>query len=104
MILFCEDYTKPTNVSFAEVKQDIYNDIFEKKQRIAMAEEFNRLRESAQIDNFLAGTTQSPNKKASHTTAAAGGATARIAGAKIPTSRKATATAQRTRQTANEQQ
>ena len=70
VILFCEGYTDPTNVSFAEVKQDIYNDIHEKKQRIAMADVFNQLKESAQVDNFLAGTVQSPTKKASHNTAA----------------------------------
>ena len=58
------------SVSFNEVKQDIYNDIHEKKQRIAMAEVFNQLKESAQIDNFLAGNTQSPNKRASHSAAA----------------------------------
>ena len=63
VILFCEDYTKPTNVSFTEVKQDIYSDIFEKKHGIAMAEEFNRLRESAQIDNFLAGTTVAKQRR-----------------------------------------
>ncbi|MEX2141188.1 MAG: peptidylprolyl isomerase [Pirellulales bacterium] len=67
VILFCEGFTTPTEVSFNEVRQDIYNDIQEKKQRIAMAEVFNQLKDSAQIDNFLAGTTQSPNKKASHT-------------------------------------
>jgi parvulin-like peptidyl-prolyl isomerase len=67
VILFCEGHTEPTRVSFNEVKQDIYNDIYEKKQRIAMAEVFNQLKDSAQIDNFLAGTTQSPAKRASHT-------------------------------------
>jgi parvulin-like peptidyl-prolyl isomerase len=67
VILYCEGFTTPTEVSFNEVRQDIYNDIQEKKQRIAMAEVFDQLKDSAQIDNFLAGTTQSPNKKASHT-------------------------------------
>jgi parvulin-like peptidyl-prolyl isomerase len=66
VILFCEGHTEPTQVGFNEVKQDIYNDIYEKKQRIAMADVFNQLKDSAQIDNFLAGTTQSPNKKAGH--------------------------------------
>jgi parvulin-like peptidyl-prolyl isomerase len=67
VILLCEDHTQPVEVRFEEVQQDIYNDIKEKKQRIAMAEVFDKLKESATIDNFLAGTTQSPNKKASHT-------------------------------------
>jgi parvulin-like peptidyl-prolyl isomerase len=102
VILFCEDYTKPTNVNFAEVKQDIYSDIFEKKQRIAMAEEFNRLRESAQIDNFLAGTTQSPNKKASHTAEVPSRAAAGLGGTRKPANRNTAATAQGTRRTAAE--
>jgi parvulin-like peptidyl-prolyl isomerase len=69
VILFCEGHTEPTKVSFNEVKQLIYNDIYEKKQRIAMAEVFNQLKDSAQIDNFLTGDTQSPAKRASHSTA-----------------------------------
>jgi parvulin-like peptidyl-prolyl isomerase len=69
VILYCEGHTEPTKVSFNEVKQVIYNDIYEKKQRIAMAEVFNQLKDSAQIDNFLTGDTQSPNKRASHSTA-----------------------------------
>ncbi len=67
IILMCEGYTEPTKVGFEEVKQDIFNDIHEKKQRLAMAERFTQLKESAQIDNLLAGTVQSPNKKASAT-------------------------------------
>jgi len=100
VILFCESYTEPTTVSFAEVKQDIYNDIFEKKQRVAMADEFNRLKELAQIDNFLAGTTQSPNKKASHTTAAPSGAAAGMGDAQSSASRKGAHMAEGRRQTA----
>jgi parvulin-like peptidyl-prolyl isomerase len=72
VILFCEGYTEPTKVTFEEVRQVIENDIFEKKQRIAMAEVFAQLQDAATIDNFLAGTTQSPNKKASHTAPANG--------------------------------
>ena len=44
IVLFCEGY----------------DDIFEKKQRIEMARFFSHLREGATIDNFLAGTSQSP--------------------------------------------
>jgi parvulin-like peptidyl-prolyl isomerase len=60
VILYCEGYTQPEKVELADVKNLLYDDIHEKKIRLAMAEEFNRLRESAQIDNYLAGTTQSP--------------------------------------------
>ena len=47
---------------FDEVRDMIYEDVLEKKVRLAMNKEFNRLQDEAQIDNFLAGTTQSPNK------------------------------------------
>ena len=60
MILLCEGYTKPVEVTFSEVRDELYRDIFEKKQRIEMARYFTHLRESASIDNFHAGTSQSP--------------------------------------------
>lgn len=62
MILLCEGYTKPVEVTFSEVRDELYRDIFEKKQRIEMARYFTHLRESASIDDFLAGTSQSPKK------------------------------------------
>ena len=60
LVLFCEGYTQPGKVEFAEVRDELYGDIFEKKQRIEMARHFSHLREAATIDNFLAGTSQSP--------------------------------------------
>ena len=61
VILFCEGYTATVNVNLSDatVKRELYDDIHEKKQRIAMAEMFQRLKDMAQIDNYLAGTTQS---------------------------------------------
>jgi len=47
----------------AEVRDELFADIFEKKQRIEMARHFTHLREGAAIDNFLAGTSQSPVKR-----------------------------------------
>jgi len=44
------------------VRDLIYEDVYEKKVRIAMAQEFARLQETARIDNFVAGTVQSPSK------------------------------------------
>lgn len=66
VILYCAGRTKPVAASIEEegVKQAIYEDIFEKKQRVAMNEEMEAIRESATIDNFLAGTTQRPGKSA----------------------------------------
>ncbi len=59
MILFCEGHTKPVEVTFDEVREELHRDLLEKKQRIKMARYFTHLRESASIDNFLAGTSQS---------------------------------------------
>ncbi|MFM8733619.1 MAG: peptidylprolyl isomerase [Pirellulales bacterium] len=60
MVIFCEGFTEPAKVAFEEVRGELHDDIFEKKQRIEMARYFSHLRESASIDNFLAGTSQSP--------------------------------------------
>lgn len=62
VVLYCEGYTEPLKVDMADVKKALYEDIQEKKSRMAMAAEFNRIRESAQIDNYLAGTSQSPKR------------------------------------------
>lgn len=63
IILRCLGRTKPVVQEFATVEQELVNDIREKKLRLAMASEFDRLKESAQIDNFLAGTSQ-PGRRA----------------------------------------
>ena len=56
-------------MSFPEVRDELYDDIFEKKQRIEMARHFTHLREAATIDNFLTGTSQSPPTAAGRTPA-----------------------------------
>lgn len=63
IVLRCLGRTKPVVQEFESVKEELQKDIHEKKLRIAMAEEFDRLKEGAQIDNFLAGTSQ-PGAKA----------------------------------------
>ncbi len=60
MVIFCEGYTEPAAVKPEEVRGELHADITEKKQRIEMARHFTHLREAAAIDNFLAGTSQSP--------------------------------------------
>jgi len=62
VILRCLGRTTPVVQDFNAVKGELYKDIHEKKLRIAMADEFDRLKETAQIDNFLAGTSQSGRK------------------------------------------
>ena len=65
LILFCEGYTKPVEVDFAKVRDLIYQDICEKKQRLSMGDYFEHLQETATVDNYLAGTSKSPPKSAS---------------------------------------
>ena len=64
MVILCEGYTDAAQVKLAEVRDELYDDIHEKKQRIEMSRYFSHLRESAAIDNFLAGTSQSPTQSA----------------------------------------
>jgi len=60
VILFCEGFTEPVKVEAVEVRDLIYKDVFEKKLRLAMAERFDAIRNSATIDNYLTGDTQAP--------------------------------------------
>ena len=53
VILFCEGYTKPIDVKFADVEKEITDDIREKKERLAMNEYYERLQAKTTIDNFL---------------------------------------------------
>ncbi|MCE9605469.1 MAG: peptidyl-prolyl cis-trans isomerase, partial [Planctomycetia bacterium] len=61
VVLFCEGYTQPRNIDFAEVRDMIREDVYEKKLRVSMAREYRRLQDTARIDNFIAGTVQSPS-------------------------------------------
>lgn len=79
VILKCEGVTEPVEVNIDEVREILRQDIFEKKLRLAMNEKFDEIRSRARIDNFLAGTSQAPDrvKAASNTSAApSGGGTA----------------------------
>jgi parvulin-like peptidyl-prolyl isomerase len=58
IIMRCLGRTEPIVDVIADVKTELEKDIREKKLRLAMADEFDRLRQSAQIDNFLEGTSQ----------------------------------------------
>jgi parvulin-like peptidyl-prolyl isomerase len=60
LVLFGEGFTEPVDVDFRDVRSELERDIQDKKQRIAMAEYFTRLRQGSAIDNFVAGTSQSP--------------------------------------------
>lgn len=58
VILMCKGRTEPVVSDFNAVKEELHKDILEKKFRIAMANRFRSLRDAAQIDNFLSGTSQ----------------------------------------------
>jgi parvulin-like peptidyl-prolyl isomerase len=62
VILKCEGRTEPTKVNPQVVQEILQEDIFEKKLRMAMSDKFDKIREQARIDNYLAGTSQSPDK------------------------------------------
>ena len=56
--LFCTGRTEPVVADLDAVRHDLSEDILEKKMRIAMSKVFLGLRDNAQIDNFLKGTSQ----------------------------------------------
>ena len=64
VILYYQGLTQPSVPDFATVRNDIYADLYEKKLRIAMATEFDRLQENARIVNELTGETHLPKQTA----------------------------------------
>ncbi len=64
VILFCEGYTKPQQVSLEEVRDILQEDIYEKKLRRAMAAEFAALIDQSRVENFLANTRHVPVRQA----------------------------------------
>lgn len=68
VILYYQGVTQPNVPDFALVKQDIYSDLYEKKLRLAMAQEFERLQANARIVNELTGETHFPKTAQAKTT------------------------------------
>lgn len=62
VLLRCEGCMQPTDVKLEDVRQEIYNDLYEKKLRLKMAEYFENLQDSATIHNYLVGTSRSPKQ------------------------------------------
>jgi parvulin-like peptidyl-prolyl isomerase len=62
VILKCEGRTEPIEVNEQEVRDILYQDIYEKKLRMAMNQKFDEIRDHARIDNYLAGTSQAPER------------------------------------------
>jgi len=63
VIVYLEHFTKPIDISMAEAKSFIYEDVHEKKVRLQMVNEFDRIKDEARIDNYLTGASQSPKPK-----------------------------------------
>lgn len=63
VIMYCQGMTEPVVTEFEAVKDEIHKNILEKKLRIAMYDKFLQLTEEAQIDNYLAGTSQTGKAK-----------------------------------------
>jgi parvulin-like peptidyl-prolyl isomerase len=63
IILRCEGYTKAANVDFGSVRNEIRDDLHEKKLRLAMGDCFESLKESATVDNYLNGTSHAPKRQ-----------------------------------------
>ena len=70
IILKCEGRTKPIDIRREDVEEILRLDITEKKLRLAMAEKFEQIRSVAQIDNYLAGTSQAGTRGSEASTAA----------------------------------
>jgi parvulin-like peptidyl-prolyl isomerase len=63
VILFCEGFTNPVKVTMDEVRDELSRDLREKKTQIAMTDLFHKLEDTSTVDNYLAGTSRSPNQK-----------------------------------------
>jgi parvulin-like peptidyl-prolyl isomerase len=70
VILRCQGHTKPVVAKLGEVRGELEADILEKKLTAEMTKQFDDIHSSAQIDNFLAGTSQAGQR---HSSAGAGG-------------------------------
>jgi len=53
VIMRCLGQTNPVVTNFEAVKAELHKDILEKKMRMAMAREYDRLKEKAEVINFL---------------------------------------------------
>jgi hypothetical protein len=62
VILYLEGFTEAQKIGKDEVRSLIYEDVHEKKCRVAMSREFDKIKDNARIDNYLANKSQSPQR------------------------------------------
>ena len=60
----CLGRTDPVEVTFAEVRGELHKDILERKIRVEMAKEFDRLHDEAKVENYLNHLTHSAKQAA----------------------------------------
>jgi parvulin-like peptidyl-prolyl isomerase len=65
VILRCKGHTRPQKISLADVRDELYDDLHERKLRRTMARRFEQLRRSANIENYLTGEVHEAKKIAS---------------------------------------
>jgi parvulin-like peptidyl-prolyl isomerase len=58
VVMYYVGRTEPVVRDLEPVREELQKDLREKKLRLAMAQQFDEIREAAQIDNYLAGTVQ----------------------------------------------
>lgn len=58
IIMRCQGRTTPLVSDSNAVREELIREITERQERITMAEQFDKIKNSAQIDNYLTGTTQ----------------------------------------------
>lgn len=53
IVMRCQGFTEPVVADFAAVRDELMISITEKQNRVAMAEMFDKLKQTAQVDNFF---------------------------------------------------
>lgn len=62
ILLRCEGYTQAAKINLADVRDEIYKDLYDKKLRLKMTEYFENMQDNATIRNYLVGTNHEPKE------------------------------------------
>ncbi|WP_254507927.1 peptidylprolyl isomerase [Anatilimnocola floriformis] len=84
IIMRCLGRTTPVSVDQAVARKALHKDLEERKLRANMSREFDRLLQTSQIDNYIAGTSQSGKERANGKSPFTNGAVAPAGGASAP--------------------
>lgn len=61
-ILKCEGRTEPVTNNIEEVRDSLYEELFESRTQQSVAEVFKKLKDNAKVDNFLTQTSTGPDR------------------------------------------